>query len=411
MSFSILNPSFAEKENDWVDEYGEEFIAVQPNDGPKIIEKNFKLEEFSSGLLYPTTMTFVDNGILVLQKHDGMVKFIDFDGNISENIVLDVNVANSAEYGMLGIESNDAFVYMFFTESTKDGGNPIANNVYKYTWSGDSLDDPILLKSFPAVSNIHNSGVLTVGLDGTVYALMGDQFGKTGVNVLQNQFGEPNDTGVIIPIDPPGPYYSIGIRNSFGLTVDPSTGFLWDTENGVERYDEINLVEKWSNSGWKAVQGPIELSRITFIPTPDFAGVWKSHIMLFLANIFGSFFLSNHYEYSDPEFSWRESAAPTALVFSDNEFGELKNQLFVGDCKNGYMYKFKLNNDRTKLTFDDSDLKDLVFEPDDSLDEILFARDMGCITDLEFYDGKMYVTSLTGGKIYKISSIGIESNQ
>jgi aldose sugar dehydrogenase len=35
-------------------------------------------------------------------------------------------------------------------------------------------------------------------------------------------------------------YYANGIRNSFGFTFDPVTGFLWDTENGG--LDEINLV-------------------------------------------------------------------------------------------------------------------------------------------------------------------------
>ena len=29
-------------------------------------------------------------------------------------------------------------------------------------------------------------------------------------------------------------YYSIGIRNSFGLAIDPLTGNLWDTENGPD---------------------------------------------------------------------------------------------------------------------------------------------------------------------------------
>jgi glucose/arabinose dehydrogenase len=38
-------------------------------------------------------------------------------------------------------------------------------------------------------------------------------------------------------------YYAYGIRNSFGLDFDPLTGNLWDTENGPEYGDEINLVE------------------------------------------------------------------------------------------------------------------------------------------------------------------------
>lgn len=54
--------------------------------------------------------------------------------------------------------------------------------------------------------------------------------------------------------------YGIRIRNSFGLAIDPMTGFLWDTMNGDEDYDEINLVRPGFNSGWKMVMGPISES-------------------------------------------------------------------------------------------------------------------------------------------------------
>ena len=37
------------------------------------------------------------------------------------------------------------------------------------------------------------------------------------------------------------PAYSMGHRNSFGLCVDPSTGDLWETENGPGSDDEVNL--------------------------------------------------------------------------------------------------------------------------------------------------------------------------
>ena len=50
-------------------------------------------------------------------------------------------------------------------------------------------------------------------------------------------------------------YYACGIRNSFGLDFDPVTGNLWDTENGPDFGDEINLVNQGFNSGWEQVQG------------------------------------------------------------------------------------------------------------------------------------------------------------
>jgi aldose sugar dehydrogenase len=32
-------------------------------------------------------------------------------------------------------------------------------------------------------------------------------------------------------------YYAYGIRNSFGLAIDPITGLVWDTENGDDSFD------------------------------------------------------------------------------------------------------------------------------------------------------------------------------
>ena len=55
-------------------------------------------------------------------------------------------------------------------------------------------------------------------------------------------------------------YFAYGVRNSFGLAFDPQTGTLWDTENGEDSYDEVNIVDPGFNSGWKAVMGPISRS-------------------------------------------------------------------------------------------------------------------------------------------------------
>jgi glucose/arabinose dehydrogenase len=42
------------------------------------------------------------------------------------------------------------------------------------------------------------------------------------------------------------------MRNSFGFTFDPQTGRLWETENGPECNDEINLIPRQTltNFGW-----------------------------------------------------------------------------------------------------------------------------------------------------------------
>ena len=41
----------------------------------------------------------------------------------------------------------------------------------------------------------------------------------------------------------------------YGMDFDPVTGNLWDTENGPDHGDEINLVEPGFNSGAHIVDG------------------------------------------------------------------------------------------------------------------------------------------------------------
>tara|TARA_Y100000310_G_scaffold331678_1_gene405689 strand:- start:1483 stop:2727 length:1245 start_codon:yes stop_codon:yes gene_type:complete len=404
-------PAFGQTFDDEITDAGLGHL-LKEGQQPNVLDASFTVDEFTTGLSFPTTMIFIDNDILVLQKHDGQVRHVLPDGTLLPNAVLDVQVSNHMERGLLGITSKNSFVYLYYTESIQDGGDPIGNNIYKYKWIDNKLQDPVLLKSLPAYNDatMHQGGVMTVGKDGTVYAIIGDQSNigsARGANILQNQFGPPDDSGVIIPIEPTGTYYAIGIRNSFGLAIDPVTGNMWATENGPHRMDEVNLVMPKFNSGWDAHTGPISESQINKLiainqSLANVSGVLKSHLQIFLANIYSIFFLTDNYEYSDPEFSWEKVIAPTALNFAPSSFVKYENWLFVGDCNFGNIYKFKLNSDRNGFVFEDFRLNDLVLHEEDNIEEILFGEGFGCITDIEIRGDDMYVVSIFDGTIYRI---------
>ncbi len=57
--------------------------------------------------------------------------------------------------------------------------------------------------------------------------------------------------------------FAYGVRNSFGLAVDPLSGNLWDEENGDDSFDEINLITPASNNGWVQIMGPSSVSKNT----------------------------------------------------------------------------------------------------------------------------------------------------
>jgi glucose/arabinose dehydrogenase len=229
-------------------------ITILPAFGDTQIREDSGLvvEEFVRGIPdSPTTMAFVGNDILILTKYDGQVLLVK-NGVLQEDPVLDVAVNSDGERGMLGITAIGESVYLYFTESDKDGGKALANRIYRYDWDGAKLVNPVLLRTLPGDNLYHNGGAMT-SFDGKVYAVIGDN-GNYGR--LQNKIETAkNDTSVILRVDPDGPYYAIGVRNSFGLVFDTQTGNLWDTENGDDDFDEINLVPENFNSGWISIWG------------------------------------------------------------------------------------------------------------------------------------------------------------
>lgn len=345
---------------------------------PVMNDTGFVIQPYVTGICCsPTTMAFEGNDILVLSKVSGQVHLFR-NGFLQDKPVLQENVTSTGEQGMLGITTVGNKVYLYFTASDKMGGHALGKRVYSYDWNGQELVNKTLVKDLPQTQTYHNGGAMVTSKNGSVYLVVGDagRFGK-----LQNHAtGEPDDTSVIFRLVPPGPYYAIGIRNSFGLAIDPVTGNLWDTENGPDWGDEVNLVPPGFNSGWDVVAGPANKTQIAMMPA--YPG----------------------YTYHDPQFSWQKTVAPTGISFTSPQgFGKYKDSVFVGDCNNGNVYRFQLNQNRDGFVFNSPELADKEVNIGDSMKEIVFATGFGCISDVVTGpDGMLYITSLTDGTIYRI---------
>ena len=92
----------------------------------------------------------------------------------------------------------------------------------------------------------------------------------------------------------------MGIRNSFGLAIDPFTNKLWQTENGHLTYDEINLIENSFNGGWKSIVGPSYRFDAAKIPNQ-------------VEDVYNNQYSS--FTYQDPKFSWYDTNGLTAIAF------------------------------------------------------------------------------------------------
>ena len=160
-------------------------------EGPIIKDSSLKAEVVFEGLTSPTSFAFVGpNDILVLEKDKGTVQRI-VNGKILAEPLLEVNVANDANRGMLGIavskekEKNATNIFLYFTEAPLDKF-PIGNRVYKYELVNNKLVNPQVLLNLPAIPGpSHNGGALIIGPDNNVYAIIGDVGGHR--NQAQNQ--------------------------------------------------------------------------------------------------------------------------------------------------------------------------------------------------------------------------------
>ena len=429
-------------------------FRIPADDAPAAInDPNLQIEEIATDLNHPTAMAFLGSSddIIVADKDNGTVRRI-IGGVIQPEPLVDVAVANNNdtnERGLLGMavarqNETSTYVFLYYTESGggQDGDDsrgivPAGNRLYRYelveNTNGNStsaeLINPKLLLDLPARPGPrYNGGPLLVSQNQnntTVYLLIGDLDHHESQAENYEDGPPPDGTGGILAVDIEGnplpnpvlveqvtgdedngeedngeenigmlPYYfAYGLRNGFGMAFDPVTGYLWDTENGPDWFDEINLVLPGFNSGWAAVQGPASA------PENEEADVEED------LEDFGGTGV-----YRDPEFAWQNTVGLTAVKFlNSTALGEqYANDMFVADINNGRLYHFDLNVDRTGLILEGV-LEDKVADNVAELDGVIFGTGFRSISDIEVGpDGYLYLLLYGPGKIIRIAPAAAE---
>ncbi len=396
-------------------------VNTQLASGPVAVDPNLKVELVTDKIGFPTKMAFLaPDELLVLEKNEGLVKRV-LNEVVQNESLLDVPVANGVERGMLGItvkkiNSGLVHIYLYFTESLIDGDDisqkkiPLGNRLYRYDLVNDKLVNPKLILDLPSTpGSAHNGGEILLDGKGHIYITIGDlnrsnaKKSNSTITTVQNnrdglypdgragilritEDGKAVGSGIIGNDDPLNKYFAYGIRNSFGIALDPLTGKLWDTENGPEYGDEINMVEAGFNSGWNKVQGiwtPNENSPGNI--TSDF-----SNLVTF----------NGTGKYSEPELSWHQpSPGLTSIIFlNSSKLGpKYANDMLIADFHNGNIYNFNLNPNRTSLILP-AQLADKVVNTKNETQGAIIANGFGAIMDMEIGpDGYLYVLSLYQG--------------
>jgi glucose/arabinose dehydrogenase len=101
--------------------------------------------------------------------------------------------------------------------------------------------------------------------------------------------------------------WSTGHRTVLGLTFHPDTDALWETENGPQGGDEVNILERGANYGWPLVTYGRDYSGLPAAPQP-----WRADLVA-------------------PVIFWVPSIAASGLAFySGARIPAWRGNLFVG---------------------------------------------------------------------------------
>ncbi len=250
------------------------------------------LERIARNLKAPTVVTNANDGSgrLFVAEQTGLIKVID-NGVIQSTPFLDLTnkivtlIPVYDERGLLGLAFHPDFIhnhrfYVYYTAPTNVSGFDHQNIIAEYQISGadPNVADPSSERIIMSINHPqfnHCGGQVAFGPDGYLYIGVGDGGGEGDPNgVIGNgqninttlgkilRIDVDNGNPYSIPVDNPfvgvdgqDEIYAYGFRNPFRFSFDSTTGKLFAGDVGQDLWEEIDIVEKGGNYGWRIMEG------------------------------------------------------------------------------------------------------------------------------------------------------------
>ena len=245
---------------------------------------DIELVEVVAGLSSPVYLTNAHDGSrrLFIVEQGGRIKVLQ-PGSTAPEVFLNITskVLSGGERGLLGLAFHPQFSTnrRFFVNYTRqpDGATVIA----EYQASGVNpnladINESVLLTISQPFSN-HNGGMIEFGPDKFLYIAMGDGgsandpgnraqntqelLGKIlRIDVDRTQAGlsyaTPSDNPFIASAGR-DEIYAYGLRNPWRFSFDRSTGALYAGDVGQGAREEIDIITRGGNYGWRVKEGTI----------------------------------------------------------------------------------------------------------------------------------------------------------
>jgi glucose/arabinose dehydrogenase len=291
-------------------------------------EKRLKAVVIAKGLHQPWSMVFLPDDTILITERSGNIRIVRKNRLLATPVSGVPIVQTGGPRGLQGLMDialhpdfdNNKQIYFAYHKPTNEGEGQTV--LARAVWNGAALVD---------VQDIFESGAtqteasrIAFGADGMIYMSisapgsekvrrsqdMNDYAGKTvrlredGTIPDDNPFyGRPGTKPAI---------FTSGHRNGHGLAVNPETKELWETEQGPNGGDELNILRPGRNYGWPLVSYGRDY--------------WGKRIS-------EHSFLSG---FEDPIVVWLPSIAVTGMTFyTGDRFPHWKRNLFVGGLREG----------------------------------------------------------------------------
>lgn len=265
-----------------------------------------ELQPVASGFTSPMVLEPVTDGsgALLLADQPGTISLIGKDGKVRDELFLDLRPrmtqlrAGFDERGLLGLAlhpdfKNNRKFYVYYSAPLREGGPARWDHtahVSEFRTTGNTLkgnpeSERILLRIDQPQFN-HDGGRIAFGPDGFLYIGMGDggnkndqdddKIGSHGpdgngqnINTLLGKIlrididRKSGDRPYGVPADNPfvgkkglDEIYAFGIRNPWGLSFDKGgERQLFCADVGQNMFEEVNIIEKGGNYGWRVREG------------------------------------------------------------------------------------------------------------------------------------------------------------
>lgn len=304
------------------------------------------ISTIASDLNVPWEIVWGPDNQIWFTEQSGTISKVDPHTGVKKLLLTIPDVYRQRTLGLLGMaihpDKDKPYVFVDYTHLNKDSS--IVSRLVRYTYTADTLKDPLLLIELPGNTG-HNGSRVAISPDGKVLLSTGDAARDQNAPDTASRNGKVlrlNTDGTVPADNPyPGNYmWSRGHRNIQGL-VFTDKGQLFASEHGDATDDELNRIEKSGYYGWARIEG--------YADRPD----EKAH--------------ADSFPFVAPLKAWTPTIAPAGIdYYASGKIPEWKNSLLLGTLKAASLHVIHLNDAQDSVT----------------AEEVLFAGTYGRLRDL-----------------------------